>query len=120
MIKYNAMKGVFVFLFCLFLISCSTIPGPNLASKASLIHKNISTKAEVLFYFGPPVQTFLLPDGKEEWYYYYRVRNFWDKLPLVSTYKGEDYTEVLKIVFSGDKVIDVIYYTLVNPSKQKR
>ncbi len=101
------------------LISCSATPGPNLASKASLIHKNISTKAEVLSYLGPPVQAFLLPDGKEEWYYYYRVRNLWERVPLVRAHKGEDYTEVLKIVFSGEKVIDVIYYTVVNPSKQR-
>jgi len=47
------------------------------------------------------------------------VRNFWEKVPVVKEYKGEDYTEVLKIVFAGDKVIDVIYYTLVNPQKQR-
>lgn len=108
------------FFLLIFICSCSTTPGPNLASKASLIHKNISTKAEVLSYLGPPVQAFLTPDGKEEWYYYYRVRNFWERLPVVSNYKGEDYTEVLKIVFEEDKVVDVVYYTVVNPLKEKR
>ncbi len=106
------------FFLLFFFSSCSTTPGPNLASKASLIHKNLSTKAEVLSYLGPPVQAFLTPDGKEEWYYYYRVKNFWERLPVVNKYKGEDYTEVLKIVFVEDKVVDVIYYTLVNPLKQ--
>lgn len=116
-------RGIFLWLFFLIscsLISCSTTPGPNLASKASLIQKKVSTKAEVLSYLGPPVQAFITPDGKEEWYYYYRVRNFWEKIPVVNIYKGEDYTEILKIVFLEDRVVDVIYYTLVNPSKQER
>jgi len=112
-------KRCLIWLFLFFLFSCSTTPGPNLASKATLIKKDLSTKGEVLSYLGPPVQAFLTPDGKEEWYYYYRVRNFWEKVPVVKEYKGEDYTEVLKIVFAGDKVIDVIYYTLVNPQKQR-
>jgi len=112
-------KAILFILLGFLLLSCSTKPGPNLPSKASLIHKEVSTKAEVLSYLGPPVQAFLTPDGKEEWYYYYRVRNFWEKVPVVRGYKGEDYTQVLKIVFVGDKVVDVIYYTLVNPEKER-
>lgn len=113
-------KFTILILFILFLLGCSTRPGPNLASKASLIHPNISNKQEVLMYLGPPVQAFLTPDGKEEWYYYYRVRNFWENFVIVKDYKGEDYTEVLKIVFDNEKVIDVIYYTIPNPAKQRR
>ncbi len=115
------MRKLLCLILGLFLLSaCSTTPGPNLASKAALIHKDVSTKEEVLAYFGPPVQAFIRPDQKEEWYYYYRVRNFWENFPVVRSYKGEDYTEVLKIVFEGQKVVEITYYTLVNPEKQKR
>ncbi|BAU22455.1 hypothetical protein THC_0048 [Caldimicrobium thiodismutans] len=113
-------KFLYLILSIFIFSACSTTPGPNLASKASLIHKEVSTKAEVLAYLGPPVQAFVRPDKKEEWYYYYRVKNFWENFPIVKGYKGEDYTEVLKIVFEGEKVVEVIYYTLVNPEKQKR
>ncbi len=109
--------GFYFFIFLFFLYGCATTPGPNLASKASMLHKG-AEKGEVLTYLGPPVQAFLSPEGKEEWYYYYRVRNFYEKLPLIRDYKGEDYTEVLKIVFEGDKIVDVIYYTIVNPQKR--
>lgn len=97
---------------------CTPKPGPNLASKASLIHSNQTTKMEVLSILGPPVQIFTFPDGKEEWYYYYRIKNVWENIPVAKKYKGEDYTEVLKIVIKNDKVIDVIYYT-IKPKKKR-
>lgn len=101
------------------LTACATKPGPNLASKASLIPKG-STKMEVLSLLGPPVQAFLIHDGKEEWYYYYRVKNFWENFPVIRVYKGEDYTEVLKIVFQGDYTQEIHYYTVKNPFKKNR
>jgi outer membrane protein assembly factor BamE (lipoprotein component of BamABCDE complex) len=112
-------KNFFIIItFIFFLYSCATKPGPNLASKASLIHPKQTTKAEVLQFLGPPVQIFTFPDGKEEWYYYYRVRNFWEKIPIVRSYKGQDYTEVLKVVIKGEEVIDCIYYTVSPPDKR--
>ena len=101
-----------------FIYGCAVKPGPNLASKASLIHPQKTTKTEVLQFLGPPVQIFTFPDGKEEWYYYYRVKNFWERVPIIKKYKGEDYTEVLKIVIKGEKVIDCIYYTVTPPKKR--
>jgi len=109
-----------IFVLTLLISSCATKPGPNLPSKATLIQPNVSYKNEVLMYFGPPVQAFMRQDGKEEWYYYYRVKNFWENFPIIRDYKGEDYTEILKIVFEGDKVIEVTYYTVENPAKQRR
>ena len=116
---FNKRVKIFVFtVFALILQACASKPGPNLASKASLIHPQITTKTEVLQFLGPPVQIFTFPDGKEEWYYYYRVKNFWEKVPVLRTYKGEDYTEILKVVIKGDKVIDCIYYTVSPPKNQ--
>jgi len=118
-INVNFLKGLFFLIgVAVFIYGCAVKPGPNLASKASLIHPQQTTKAEVLQFLGPPVQIFTFPDGKEEWYYYYRVRNFWEKVPVVRNYKGEDYTEVLKIVIKGEKVIDCIYYTVSSPKKE--
>lgn len=113
-------KFTILLLLTLYLLACSTKPGPNLSSKAALIQPNLSNKQEVLMYLGPPVQAFLTPDGKEEWYYYYRVRNFWENFLILKDYKGEDYTEILKILFENEKVVDVVYYTVTNPSKQRR
>ncbi len=105
----------------IFLIyGCATKPGPNLSSKAALINPNYSTKNEVLLYLGPPVQAFMRQDGKEEWYYYYRVQNFWENFPIIRDHKGEDYTEILKIVFDAEKVVEVTYYTVENPAKTRR
>lgn len=115
------MKKFLIFLFILFFFSgCATVPGPNLSSKATLVHPNSSTKGEVLAYLGPPVQVFTREDGKEEWYYYYRVKNFWENFPLIREVKGKDYTEILKIVYEGDIVIEVNYYTVENPEKLRR
>jgi outer membrane protein assembly factor BamE (lipoprotein component of BamABCDE complex) len=112
-------KLIFCISFVIIIYGCATKPGPNLASKAALIHPKQTTKAEVLQFLGPPVQIFTFPDGKEEWYYYYRVRNFWEKVPVVKEYKGEDYTEVLKITIKGEEVIDCTYYTITSPKKKK-
>ncbi len=107
------MKNKLILIMIFFLIfGCAVKPGPNLASKAALIHSNETVKAEVLQFLGPPVQIFSFPDGKEEWYYYYRVKNFWEDVPIVKAYKGEDYTEVLKIIIKDEKVIDCFYYTV--------
>jgi hypothetical protein len=111
-------RWLFLIIAWFFLIGCATKPGPNLASKSSLIHPQSTTKSEILQYFGPPVQVFVTQDGKEEWYYYYRVRNFWEDLPIVRNYKGEDYTEVLKIVFQGEVVEEAHYYTVKPPHKK--
>lgn len=100
------------------MFGCASKPGPNLASKAVLIYPQKSSKLEVTQILGPPVQIFVFPDGKEEWYYYYRITNFWEEIPIVKRYKGEDYTEVLKVVIANDKVIDCIYYTIPNPKKK--
>ncbi len=96
--------------------ACSVKPGPNLASKASLIHPTITNKAEVLQILGTPLQYFFKPDGTEEWYYYYLVRSPTKKLPLVKRYLGEEYTEVLKIIFKENIVLNCTYYT-VQPKK---
>ena len=106
------VKRFLTFLITLFLISCAPKPGPNLASKASFIHPGTTTKEEVLRFLGPPVQVFVFPDKKEEWYYYYRIRNTWAKIPVLKEVKGEDYTQVLKVVIKDDKVVDVKYYTV--------
>lgn len=100
------------------MFGCASKPGPNLASKAVLVYPQKSSKLEITQIFGPPVQIFVFPDGKEEWYYYYRVTNFWEGIPIVKKYRGEDYTEVLKIVIINDKVVDCIYYTIPNPKKK--
>ncbi len=105
-------KSLFLFLIIFSLISCAPKPGPNLASKASFIHPGVTTKEEVLRFLGPPVQVFVFPDKKEEWYYYYRIRNTWAKIPVAKEIKGEDYTQVLKLVIKDDKVVDVKYYTV--------
>ncbi|MCS7149192.1 MAG: hypothetical protein N2Z40_03430 [Caldimicrobium sp.] len=115
------MKVFIVIFLSVFLVTaCAAKPGPNLASKASLVHKGLTTKNEVLGLLGPPVQAFLMPDGKEEWYYYYRVMNFWENFPVVRGYKGEDYTEVLKLIFHGEVLQDVFYYTVENPLKKSK
>lgn len=115
------MKRIFFIFSLLFLLtSCAATPGPNLASKASMLHKNLSTKGDVLSLLGPPVQAFVTPEGKEEWYYYYRVKNFWENFPLIRDYKGEDYTEVLKIIFQGDILVEAFYYTIENPAKVRK
>lgn len=116
--KLKSIASIFVL--SIILCSCATPPGPNLTSKALLIYPQTSTKGEVLLILGPPVQIFLLPDGKEEWYYYYRVRNFWENIPYVRGEKGLDYTEVLKITFEGEKVFEVVYYTVEHPAKKRR
>ncbi len=116
---FNKRVKIFVLIvFVLILQACASKPGPNLASKASLIHPQITTKAEVLQFLGPPAKILTFPDGKEEWYYYYRVKNFWAKIPGLENYRGGNYTEVLKIVIKGEKVIDCVYYT-VSPPKNK-
>jgi len=97
---------------------CATKPGPNLASKATLIHPQITTKDEVLKFLGPPGQIFTSSDGKEEWYYYYKIKSFWAKVPIVKNYCGKNYTEVLKIVIKGNRVIDCLYYTVTYPKKR--
>ncbi len=61
------------------------------------------------------MQSFLTQDGKEEWYYYYRVKNFWESIPVAKKIKGLDYTEVLKVVFQGEVVEEVHYYTVWPP-----
>jgi len=103
---------ILLFLTSFLLISCAPKPGPNLASKASFIHPGVTTKEEVLRFLGRPVQVFVYPDKKEEWYYYYRIRNTWAKIPVIKKIKGKDYTQVLKIVIKDDKVVDVKYYTV--------
>lgn len=109
---------IFLFLFFYFIIlkACSVKPGPNLASKASLIHPTVTTKIEVLQILGPPAQYFLKPDGTEEWYYYYLLRSPTKKVPLVRRYLGEEYTEVLKIIFKENMVLNCSYYT-ISPKK---
>ncbi|MCS7279007.1 MAG: outer membrane protein assembly factor BamE [Thermodesulfobacteriaceae bacterium] len=109
----NKYFGIFLVIFFLIILkACSVKPGPNLASKASLIHPNFTTKIEVLQILGPPFQAFSKFDGTEEWYYYYLVRSPTKKVPLVKRYLGEEYTEVLKIVFKENLVLNCTYYTI--------
>lgn len=107
---------IFLFSVLISLKACSIKPGPNLASKASLIHPAVTTKTEVLQILGPPLQYFFQADGTEEWYYYYLVMSPTKKVPLVKRYLGEEYTEVLKIVFKENIVLNCTYYT-IQPKK---
>ncbi|MBX6422204.1 hypothetical protein [Thermosulfurimonas sp. F29] len=94
----------------LFFSACATKPGVNLASKACMVHKGLSTRAEVRYYLGPPRRVERLPDGREVWIYYEVKKDTLARIPGLGEKLGREKVEVLRITFSGDRVVDCIYY----------
>ncbi len=92
------------------LAACTAKPGVNLASKACMVHKGLTTRAEVRYYLGPPQRVERLMDGREVWIYYDLKRDVLAKIPGLGEKLGREEVEVLRITFSGDKVVDCLYY----------
>lgn len=97
-------------LILLFLYACTAKPGANLASKACMVHKGFSTKAEVQKYLGFPQKIERLRDGREIWIYYELRKDLLASIPGVGEKLGKKEVEVLRVTFRGDKVVDCIYY----------
>ncbi len=94
----------------LFLSACTSRPGANLASKACMIHKGLSTRAEVQNYLGPPQRVEKLPDGREVWIYYHLRKDTLASIPALGKKIGTEEVEVLRITLQGDRVVDCLYY----------
>ncbi len=102
------MRWMAVFL--LFLAACAQKPGLNLASKACLVHKGVTTKEEVRRYLGSPQKIERLPQGREVWIYYDLRRDVWASFPALGSKIGHKEIQVLRITFQGSKAVDCIYY----------
>ncbi|WP_297058503.1 hypothetical protein [Thermosulfurimonas sp.] len=100
--------GIWILL--LGLAACTSGPGVNLASKACMVHKGLSTRQEVERYLGPPARVERLPDGREIWIYYHLQEDALARIPGLGEKWGRKEVEVLRITFSGDQVVDCIYY----------
>ncbi len=104
------MRGWSWILIFLGLTACTAKPGANLASRACMVHKGISTRAEVRHYLGPPQRVERLRDGREVWIYYDLRKDALAKIPGLGEKLGREEIEVLRITFSGEKVVDCLYY----------
>lgn len=99
-----------------FLSACTSKPGANLASKACMVHKGFSTKAEVQKYLGPPQRMERLPDGREVWIYYEVKKDALASIPGLGERLGKEKIEVLRVTFYGDRVVGCLYY-VTKPQK---
>ncbi len=111
--KIFSTKPILVVILVLFLaclLSCSSSPVRNLASDASLVHKGFSTTKEIRELLGPPDKMIHRPNGLQDWYYYNVQSSPIRKIPWLGKRLAKERVEILHIIFSGDRVIDCIYY----------
>ncbi len=110
------MKKGFSLLFIVFviagLISCTGAPERNLASDAVLCHKGVTTKEKAQALLGPPDQVVHRSAQLEDWYYYQTQKSTLHKLPLIGPRLIHPETEILRLTFKGDTLIDCIYYVV--------
>lgn len=100
---------VIIGLFIASLTSCSGPPRTHLVADASIL-KMGQNQADVLKLFGPPHASQTNSQGQEEWYYYEVNKHFWQRIPILGKYLGNERIEALQIIFESGKVIKVRYY----------
>jgi outer membrane protein assembly factor BamE (lipoprotein component of BamABCDE complex) len=80
-----------------------------LVADASIL-KTGQSQADVLKLFGTPHASQTNAQGQEEWYYYEANKHFWQRIPLLGKYMGNERIEALQIIFESGKIIKVRYY----------
>ena len=87
----------------LFLCGCSTKPYVrHLASDASLIIPQQTTKKQILAFMGQPDQKRVFTANSEEWTYFQVNKSMLRKAPYVGDKMGSESFDVVMIVFDGD------------------
>ncbi|MEW6220100.1 MAG: hypothetical protein AB1634_11280 [Thermodesulfobacteriota bacterium] len=95
---------------CLLLSSCGRgEPVRHLASDVSLVIQGQSTRADVEMALGPPDESRIGTDGREEWIYREVHRSLLRKTPYVGGHLGDQEEEVVVVTFEGDRVRTCVY-----------
>ncbi len=100
------MRNIFI-IFCLLLLSlsaCYNKPVRHLASDASMIAPDKSTRQDVLLYLGEPDGHRLVSPGVEEFVYYEDKRGALNRTPIVNLITDPDGYEMIIVTLSGDLV----------------
>ncbi len=108
-------KGLsLLFIVCVIagLISCTGAPERNLASDAVLFHKGVTTKEKAQALLGPPDQIVRRKGDLEDWYYYQTQKSTLERIPFIGPRIAHPETEVLRLTFKGDTLVDCIYYVV--------
>lgn len=102
----------------LFLVSgCADTPMRHLASDASLIQGGVTTRQDILNYFGEPDVRSQLPDGKEKWVFNETRKSTLRKVPYIGEYAGSEEHDSLIVLLAGDVVSEAAYRTF-EPDKK--
>lgn len=76
----------------------------HLASDASLVVPEQTTREQVLSYLGQPDEHYATADGGETWVYYALRKDFLAKTPYIGDRIGEQQYETVRVTFNGDVV----------------
>ncbi len=101
-----------LFLLCLataVVSGCVHEPVRHLASDASLITPNASTRNDVLTYLGDPDERQEGGAGPERWYYYEEQRSASQRTFYVGRWFGPKSVSRIIVTFDGDMVSDIQY-----------
>lgn len=89
----------------------------HLASDASLVQGGVTTRQDILNYFGEPDMRSQLPGGKEKWVFNETRKSKLRKLPYVGAYVGAEEHDALIVLLAGDVVSEAAYRTFAPDKK---
>ncbi|BCO07629.1 hypothetical protein GF1_00050 [Desulfolithobacter dissulfuricans] len=99
------MRRVLVLCCVLLLLGgCYGKPVRHLASDASLIKPDVSTRSDVLLYLGEPDGHRVVAPGVEEYVYYEDRKGLLGRAPVIGSYLDPEGYEMLVITLKGEKV----------------
>lgn len=90
----------------------------HLASDASLIKPQQTTKPEVQAYLGPPDKKQSIVNGGEEWTYFQNNKSLLRKTPYIGQKLGSEQYDVMIVVFRGE-VVDNCQYRMLTDMEFK-
>ena len=101
----------------LLVAGCADTPMRHLASDASLIQGGVTTRQDILNYFGEPNVRSQLPDGKEKWVFNETRKSDLRKVPYLGEYVGSEEHDALIVLLAGEVVSEAAYRTF-EPDKK--
>jgi hypothetical protein len=117
--KWSIIVGVLCVTFMIGTTGCAKKHIRHLASDVCLITPEVSTKAQVLTYLGPPDEQYEMKDGSETWIYYEVRRSILNKTPYIGDKLGDKKYETIKVTIAGDVVRSCVYRSLSEEEFQK-
>ena len=94
------------------MVGCSRKSVRHLASDVCLVTPGQTVKQEVLNYLGQPDAQYEMADGNVLWIYYEARKDLLRSTPYIGEKIGEETYEIVRVVFNGDNVQNIVYRTM--------